>query len=225
MTPKIDASWQKVLKADFESEYFEHLKIFLLEEKKKNIVYPVGNKIFAAFNRTPFDKVKVVLLGQDPYHGPGQAEGLCFSVPDGIPMPPSLMNILKELESDLGYPFPSNGHLGKWADQGVFLLNATLSVCEHRAGSHQGHGWETFTDSVIRHLSEEKQGLVFLLWGNFAQAKASLIDTNKHYLLKTVHPSPLSAYRGFFGCKHFSKTNEILQQQGKTPIDWNLNTL
>ncbi|MDE6694407.1 MAG: uracil-DNA glycosylase, partial [Bacteroidales bacterium] len=183
---------------------------------------PPGNLIFNAFNSTPFDKVKVVLIGQDPYHEPGQAEGLCFSVPDGCPFPPSLVNILKELESDLGFPFPASGHLGKWAEQGVFMLNAPLTVRAHQAGSHQRRGWETFTDAVIRTLSEKKTGLVFLLWGSYAQAKSALIDTSKHHILKAVHPSPLSAYRGFFGCRAFSRTNEILLSQGLSPIDWQL---
>lgn len=220
--PRIEASWLEVLAPEFENPYFAELKAFLVEEKKHYAVYPPGNLIFNAFNSTPFDKVKVVLIGQDPYHEPGQAEGLCFSVPDGCPFPPSLVNILKELESDLGFPFPASGHLGKWAEQGVFMLNATLTVRAHQAGSHQRRGWETFTDAVIRTLSQKKTGLVFLLWGSYAQAKSALIDTNKHHILKAVHPSPLSAYRGFFGCKAFSKTNEILLAQGLAPIDWKL---
>lgn len=220
--PRIEASWLEVLAPEFESPYFAELKAFLVEEKKHYAVYPPGNLIFNAFNSTPFDKVKVVLIGQDPYHEPGQAEGLCFSVPDGCPFPPSLVNILKELESDLGFPFPASGHLGKWAEQGVFMLNATLTVRAHQAGSHQRRGWETFTDAVIRTLSQKKTGLVFLLWGSYAQAKSALIDTNKHHILKAVHPSPLSAYRGFFGCKAFSKTNEVLLAQGLAPIDWKL---
>ena len=225
VNPQIEAGWLEVLKEEFSAPYFARLKEFLVAEKRTQTVYPPGPLIFNAFNSTPFDKVKVVLLGQDPYHEAGQAEGLCFSVPEGCAFPPSLVNILKELESDLGYPFPRSGHLAKWAAQGVFLLNATLTVRAHQAGSHQRRGWETFTDAVIRALSEKKQGLVFLLWGSYAQAKSALIDTSRHYILKTVHPSPLSAYRGFFGCKHFSQTNRILEQQGKSPIDWNLHTL
>lgn len=224
VNPQIEAGWLEVLRPQFEAPYFAELKRFLVAEKQSQTVYPPGPLIFNAFNSTPFDKVKVVMIGQDPYHEPGQAEGLCFSVPDGCPFPPSLMNILKELEQDLGIPFPKSGHLGKWAREGVFLLNATLTVRAHQAGSHQRRGWETFTDAVISSLSEKKNDLVFLLWGSFAQAKASLIDTNKHHILRTVHPSPLSAYRGFFGCRHFSQTNAILQSQGIAPIDWNLNT-
>ncbi|MCH5244419.1 MAG: uracil-DNA glycosylase [Lentimicrobiaceae bacterium] len=224
VNPQIEPGWLEVLRPQFEAPYFAELKRFLVEEKQSQTVYPPGKLIFNAFNSTPFDSVKVVLIGQDPYHEPGQAEGLCFSVPDGCPFPPSLVNIFKEIQQDLGIDFPRSGHLAKWARQGVFLLNATLTVRAHQAGSHQKRGWETFTDAVIRCLSQHKNGLVFLLWGSFAQAKASLIDTGKHYILKAVHPSPLSAYRGFFGCRHFSQTNAILQQQGLEPIDWNLNT-
>lgn len=221
--PRIEPSWLEVLSDEFAKPYFAQLKAFLLEEKRRYEVYPPGPLIFNAFNSTPFDKVKVVLIGQDPYHEPGQAEGLCFSVPDGCPFPPSLVNILKELESDLGYPFPKSGHLAKWAQQGVFMMNATLTVRAHQAGSHQRKGWETFTDAVIRILSQRKDGLVFLLWGSYAQAKSALIDTTRHHILKAVHPSPLSAYRGFFGCRHFSQTNALLAAQGKEPVDWNLN--
>lgn len=224
VNPQIEPGWLEVLRPQFEAPYFAELKRFLVEEKQSQTVYPPGKLIFNAFNSTPFDSVKVVLIGQDPYHEPGQAEGLCFSVPDGCPFPPSLVNIFKEIQQDLGIDFPRSGHLAKWARQGVFLLNATLTVRAHQAGSHQKRGWETFTDAVIHCLSQHKNGLVFLLWGSFAQAKASLIDTGKHYILKAVHPSPLSAYRGFFGCRHFSQTNAILQQQGLAPIDWNLNT-
>lgn len=223
VNPQLESSWLEVLRPQFEAPYFAALKQFLVQEKKTQSVFPPGNLIFHAFNRTPFDKVKVVLLGQDPYHEPGQAEGLCFSVPGGCPFPPSLRNIFQELQSDLGIAAPASGHLGKWAEQGVFLLNATLTVRAHQAGSHQKQGWEMFTDAVIGTLSERKTGLVFLLWGSYAQAKASLIDTSKHHILKAVHPSPLSAYRGFFGCKHFSQTNAILQSQGLAPIDWDLN--
>lgn len=223
VNPQMEAGWLEVLRPQFEMPYFTELKRFIVQEKQTQTVYPPAKLIFNAFNSTPFDKVKVVIIGQDPYHEPGQAEGLCFSVPAGCAFPPSLVNILKELEQDLGIPFPKSGHLGKWAREGVFLLNATLTVRAHQAGSHQRRGWETFTDAVISSLSEKKDDLVFLLWGSFAQAKASLIDTNRHHILKAVHPSPLSAYRGFFGCRHFSQTNAILQSKGITPIDWDLN--
>jgi uracil-DNA glycosylase len=220
--PKIEPEWLEVLRPEFEKPYFAELKSFLLEEKKLYRIYPPGNRIFAAFDFTPFSKVKVVILGQDPYHGDGQAHGLCFSVPDGISFPPSLVNIYKELTSDLGIPLPKSGNLEKWAKQGVLLLNATLSVRANQAGSHQRHGWENFTDEVIRQLSARHSGLVFILWGSYAQAKEALIDTSKHHVLKAVHPSPLSVYRGFFGCRHFSKTNELLVSAGKEPVDWNL---
>ncbi len=219
--PRIEAGWLEVLREEFEKPYFEKLKGFLLEEKKQYQVFPPGKRIFAAFDHTPFNKVKVVILGQDPYHGNGQAHGLCFSVPDGVAIPPSLVNIYKELNSDLGIPIPKSGNLEKWAEQGVLLLNATLTVRANQAGSHQNQGWENFTDEVIRQLSARHTGLVFLLWGSYAQAKTALIDTSKHHVLKSVHPSPLSAYRGFFGCRHFSKTNALLLSTGKEPIDWN----
>ena len=206
----------------FQSSYFRTLKEFLEEEKKKHTLYPPGRLIFNAFQRTPFDRVKVVILGQDPYHGKGQAHGLCFSVPQGIPKPPSLVNIFKELHSDLGIPIPEHGNLEKWADQGVLLINATLTVRDSQAGSHQKRGWETFTNRVIEVVSQEKSGVVFLLWGRFAQAKESLIDNGKHLILKSAHPSPLSAYNGFFGCRHFSKTNDYLKKQEETGIDWTL---
>ena len=222
INPKIDPAWKEVLSNEFESGYFSHLKSFLVNEKAKHLVFPPGKLIFNAFDLTPFPEVKVVLLGQDPYHNVGQAHGLCFSVPDGVAHPKSLINIFKELHDDLGFAVPQSGNLEKWAKQGVLLLNATLTVRAHEAGSHQHQGWELFTDAVIRTLSEKQSGIVFLLWGNYAQAKESLIDTSKHFVLKTVHPSPLSASRGFFGCKHFSKTNEILLQNGKAAIDWQL---
>jgi uracil-DNA glycosylase len=222
INPQIDPTWKEVLAQEFESEYFSRLKQFLVNEKLKNRVFPPGSLIFNAFNLTPFPAVKVVLLGQDPYHNIGQAHGLCFSVPDGVAHPKSLINIFQEMHTDLGMPIPRSGNLEKWARQGVLLLNATLTVRAHEAGSHQRQGWETFTDAVIKTLSDKQNGLVFLLWGNYAQAKESLIDTSKHFILKTVHPSPLSASRGFFGCKHFSKTNEILRQNGKEEIDWGL---
>ena len=220
--PVIEERWKSVLMDQFQSPYFRTLKEFLVEEKKKYTLYPPGRQIFNAFQRTPFDRVKVVILGQDPYHGKGQAHGLCFSVPQGIPKPPSLVNIFKELDSDLGIPIPEHGNLEKWADQGVLLINATLTVRDNQAGSHQKRGWETFTNRVIEVVSQEKSGVVFLLWGRFAQAKEALIDNNKHLILKSVHPSPLSAYNGFFGCRHFSKTNDYLKKQEETGIDWTL---
>jgi uracil-DNA glycosylase len=220
--PRIEKEWLEVLRSEFEKPYFTDLKAFLNEEKKHYRVYPPGNRIFAAFDYTPFSKVKVVILGQDPYHGDGQAHGLCFSVPEGVALPPSLVNIYKELTTDLGIPVPKSGNLENWAKQGVLLLNATLTVRANQAGSHQRRGWENFTDEVIRQLSARHTGLVFILWGSYAQAKEALIDTSKHYVLKAVHPSPLSVYRGFFGCRHFSKTNELLSQAGKEPVDWRL---
>jgi uracil-DNA glycosylase len=223
VSPVIDESWKAVLKAEFEMQYFMELKSFLVEEKRKYRVFPPGKLIFSAFDHTPFEKVKVVLLGQDPYHGPGQAHGLCFSVPEGIQKPPSLVNIFKELQADLGIVPPLHGNLTKWADQGVLLLNATLTVRENQAGSHQNHGWETFTDAAITRLSELRNGLVFVLWGNYAIAKRSLIDSSRHSILTAVHPSPLSAHRGFFGCGHFSRINNLLRQQGVKEIDWQLS--
>jgi len=221
--PRIEKEWLDVLRPEFSKPYFTELKSFLLEEKKRFRVFPPGNRIFAAFDYTPFSKVKVVILGQDPYHGDGQAHGLCFSVPDGIPLPPSLINIYQELSTDLSIEIPKSGNLEKWAKQGVLLLNATLTVRANQAGSHQKHGWENFTDEVIRQLSARHTGLVFILWGSYAQAKETLIDGSKHFVLKAVHPSPLSVYRGFFGCRHFSKTNELLVKAGKEPVDWSLN--
>jgi len=220
--PVIEEGWKSMLMDQFQAPYFRTLKEFLVEEKKSYTIYPPGNLIFNAFQRTPFDRVKVVILGQDPYHGRGQAHGLCFSVPQGIPKPPSLVNIFKELNSDLGMPIPAHGTLEKWADQGVLLINATLTVRDSQAGSHQKRGWETFTNRVIEVVSQEHSGLVFLLWGRFAQAKESLIDGDKHLILKSAHPSPLSAFNGFFGCRHFSLTNDYLVKHGKTGIDWTL---
>jgi uracil-DNA glycosylase len=220
--PDIEKSWAEILVNEFNSPYFLKLKSFLIEEKEKYVIFPNGSLIFSAFNYTPFDNVKVVVLGQDPYHGENQANGLCFSVSNGIRKPPSLENIFKELNTDLGYKIPINGSLEKWAHQGVLLLNATLTVRAHQAGSHQNKGWELFTDSVIKQLSDKREGLVFILWGNYAQAKQKLIDSSRHFILKAAHPSPFSAYNGFFGCKHFSKTNEILVKQGKQPVDWRL---
>lgn len=222
VSPNIENEWLKELRNEFEKDYFSQLKSFLTEEKNTQIVYPPGNRIFAAFNYTPFSKVKVVLIGQDPYHGQGQANGLCFSVADGVKQPPSLVNIFKELRDDAGCPLPFSGNLEKWARQGVFLLNATLTVRANTPGSHQNKGWENFTDAVIKILSEKKKNLVFLLWGNYAKAKTELIDNNKHLILTAAHPSPL-ARGAFFGCKHFSKTNEYLQLKGKEPIDWCLD--
>ncbi|NOR88129.1 MAG: uracil-DNA glycosylase [Bacteroidales bacterium] len=219
---KINAEWYQILADQFNSSYFKELKLFLTDEKKQYSVYPPGDEIFSAFDNTPFNQVKVVILGQDPYHGPNQANGLCFSVKDGIKHPPSLRNIYKEIEQDLSIPYPKSGNLEPWAKQGVLLINATLTVRAHEAGSHQKKGWEQFTDTIIQRLSEEKKGLVFLLWGNFAIAKSKLIDQTKHHILTAVHPSPLSAHRGFFGCKHFSKTNEILGEQSSNPIDWRI---
>ena len=222
INPQIEESWRKVLADEFNADYFASLKEFLVKEKAKYKIYPPGQLIFNAFNKTPFEKVKVVILGQDPYHGKRQAHGLCFSVPEGIDPPPSLINIFKELNTDTGIPMPKSGNLEKWATQGVLLLNATLTVCANQAGSHQGKGWETFTDSVIKSISDKKAGIVFILWGKYAQAKEILIDTKKHYILKAAHPSPFSAYNGFFGCRHFSKTNEILNRHGFEPIDWSI---
>ncbi len=220
INPKIEESWKSRLMKEFNAEYFMQLREQLKEEKKHYVIYPPGSLIFSAFDHTPFDAVKVVIIGQDPYHGEGQANGLCFSVSNGIAKPPSLENIFKELNADLGIPVPRAGNLEKWADQGVLLINASLTVRANAANSHQNLGWHTFTDAVIRILSDQKQGLVFLLWGKFAQGKETLIDSSKHHILKAAHPSPLSAYNGFFGCRHFSKTNEILRNEGKKEIDW-----
>ena len=222
VNPRIEESWKAALEGEFDKQYFKELKEFLVDEKSKYAVYPPGGLIFNAFRLTPFDRVRVVLLGQDPYHGQGQAHGLCFSVPPGISAPPSLVNIFKEIERDLGIPVPSHGNLERWARQGVLLLNATLTVRANQPGSHQRKGWETFTNAVIGKLSEKRVGLIFLLWGKFAQEKEALIDTNRHYILKAAHPSPYSAYNGFFGCRHFSKTNEILKKHGLEEVDWRL---
>ena len=217
---QIEESWKRHLAPEFEKPYFVNLTNFVREEYGKGAVYPPGPLIFNAFNLCPFDRVKVVIIGQDPYHGPGQAHGLCFSVNDGIPFPPSLVNIFKEIGSDLGTPIPATGNLTRWANQGVLLLNATLTVRAHQAGSHQNHGWEEFTDAAIRALATERENLVFLLWGAYAQKKGAFIDRNRHLVLASVHPSPLSAYHGFFGNKHFSKTNEYLVAHGQEPIRW-----
>lgn len=220
--PIIENSWKQELSEEFNAEYFSLLKSFLLQEKKNFVIYPPGSEIFAAFNYTPFDKVKAVILGQDPYHGAGQANGLCFSVKAGITKPPSLQNIFKELHADLGKNIPMNGNLEKWALEGVLLLNATLTVRSGQAGSHQNKGWEIFTDAAIKVLSEKKKNLVFILWGNFAQAKQSLIDPMYHLIIKSPHPSPFSADRGFFGSKPFSKCNTYLKQNDIEEIDWTL---
>ena len=222
INPRIEASWKAILIEEFNKDYFKELKQFLLQEKQHHVIYPSGKEIFNAFNCTPFEKVKVVILGQDPYHGKGQAHGLSFSVPFGIKTPPSLKNIFKELKADLDIPIAESGNLNSWAKQGVLLLNATLTVRAKQASSHQNKGWENFTDAVISSLSENKEALIFLLWGRFAQNKASLIDSKKHHILTAAHPSPFSAYSGFFGCKHFSKTNEILNKNGLETIDWKL---
>ena len=221
VSPRIEASWLEVLRPQFEAPYFAQLKEFLIAERQQYVCYPKGSDIFAAFDRTPFDKVKVVILGQDPYHEPEQAHGLCFSVRQGVAVPPSLVNIIKEINSDLGTQIPLTcGDLSHWADQGVLLLNATLTVRAHQAGSYQHHGWEQFTDAAIQALNQYRQGIVFLLWGSFAISKAQFIDRTKHYVLTAPHPSPLSAYRGFFGCRHFSQCNAILMKEGKEPIRW-----
>ena len=222
MSPQIEESWLNVLASEFEQPYFAGLKAFLLEEKRLYVVYPPGSLIFNAFAHTPFDKVKVVILGQDPYHGKGQAHGLCFSVPNGVQPPPSLINMYKEIHNDLGIAPSASGNLECWADRGVFLLNATLTVRASTAGSHQNKGWETFTDKVIQTLSSRRENLVFILWGNYARAKKILIDSQKHLVLEAAHPSPFSVHNGFFGCKHFSKANEYLQQHGIEPIDWSV---
>jgi len=223
MDIQIEESWKNVLKEEFEKTYFQHIVTFLRAEKALGkIIYPPGPLIFNAFKQTPFDKVQVVILGQDPYHNKNQAHGLSFSVPDGCPKPPSLVNIFKELKNDLGIEIPENGNLTKWAQQGVLLLNAALTVRQNEPGSHAQIGWLQFTDNVIKKISEEKEGIIFLLWGKFAQEKQSLIDETKHYVLKAAHPSPFSANNGFLGCKHFSKVNDLLMKQHKTPIDWKL---
>lgn len=217
---KIDESWKEVLKEEFEKDYFVNLTSFVRQEYKDKTIYPKASNIFNAFNLCPFDKVKVVILGQDPYHEPNQAHGLCFSVLEPTPSPPSLKNIFKEINLDLGITPLESGDLTRWASQGVLLLNATLTVEAHKAGSHQGKGWEEFTDRVIFNLANRKSGLVFLLWGSYAQKKGEFIDQTKHLVLKSVHPSPLSAHRGFFGNHHFSQANNYLIAQGKLPIDW-----
>ena len=219
-TPKIEESWKEILETEFSAEYFQQLTRFVEEERSTHMVYPPDAKVFEALNLTPFKDVKIVIIGQDPYHGPGQAHGLCFSVQEGIKIPPSLRNIFKEIHNDLGIIPPENGDLESWAKQGVLLLNATLTVRAEQAGSHQKKGWEQFTDAVIRRISEKRSGVIFLLWGAYAGHKAELIDAAKHHIFKSAHPSPLSAHRGFFGCRHFSQANAILREMGEREINW-----
>ncbi|WP_424964166.1 uracil-DNA glycosylase [Ekhidna sp.] len=220
MDVKIEQSWKKLLEPEFEKAYFKELVSFVKAEYITKQVFPPGSLIFNAFDHCPFNEVKVVIVGQDPYHGPGQANGLCFSVADGVRHPPSLQNIFKEIQNDLKQPIPESGNLERWADQGVLLLNATLTVEARKAGSHQNKGWEQFTDEVLRVVSDEKENVVFLLWGAYAQKKGTLVNGDKHLILKAPHPSPFSAHSGFFGCKHFSKTNQYLSSKGLTPISW-----
>lgn len=220
MDVQIEQSWKEILAPEFEKDYFIRLTNFVRQEYKTTTVYPPGNLIFNAFNLCPFQEVKVVIIGQDPYHGEHQAHGLCFSVNDGIQFPPSLKNIFKEIENDLGIGIPQSGNLTRWAQQGVLMLNATLTVRAHQAGSHQRKGWEEFTDAAIRALTEKREHLVFILWGAYAQKKGAFIDRQKHLVLTSVHPSPLSAHNGFFGNKHFSRTNEYLMEHEKAPIQW-----
>ena len=220
MDVRIDESWKSILQDEFEKDYFLKLTEFIRDEYKTRKIFPPAKLIFNAFDQCTFDKLKVVILGQDPYHGPGQAHGLCFSVNDGVNFPPSLRNIFKELQNDIGKPIPRSGNLTDWAKQGVLLLNATLTVQAYMAGSHQNKGWEQFTDAVIHKINHQKENVVFILWGNYAISKSKLIDQNKHLVLTSVHPSPLSASRGFFGNKHFSKTNDYLIEKGLKPIKW-----
>ena len=220
MDVRIEQSWKNVLQSEFDKPYFGQLTEFVRNEYKTKRIFPPAGLIFNAFDQCPFDDVKAVILGQDPYHGEGQAHGLCFSVNDGVRFPPSLVNIFKEIENELGKPAPATGNLLRWSRQGVLLLNATLTVQAHQAGSHQKHGWEQFTDSVIRTLSERKEHLVFLLWGAYARSKATLIDNTRHLVLQSAHPSPLSAYNGFFGNGHFTKANEYLREHGEKEIEW-----
>ncbi|CAN5134209.1 uracil-DNA glycosylase [soil metagenome] len=223
MDVQIENSWKEVLKDEFPQDYFQQIVVFLKTEKSAGkLIFPPGGYIFNAFEKTPFEKVKVVLLGQDPYHNKGQAHGLSFSVPDGIAFPPSLMNIFKELKNDVGLEIPTSGNLEPWATQGILLLNASLTVRTHEPGSHSKIGWLQFTDKVILKISELNNGIIFLLWGRFAHQKQMLIDETKHFVLKAAHPSPFSADKGFFGCRHFSKTNDLLVSQNKSPINWKL---
>jgi uracil-DNA glycosylase len=220
MEVKIAQDWKDILAPEFEKPYFEQLTRFVRDEYAAHRIYPRGSNIFRAFDKCPFDKVKVVIIGQDPYHGPGQAHGLCFSVADGVPFPPSLQNIFKEVHSDTGAEIPLSGNLDRWAEQGVLLLNAVLTVREHEAASHAGKGWEQFTDAVVRAVAERKEGVVYMLWGSYAQRKGAIADPSRNLILKAVHPSPLSAYRGFLGCRHFSQANNYLESIGKETIRW-----
>ena len=217
---RIAEDWKELLKDEFSKPYFEELTSFVKGEYGSGVVYPAGRNIFRAFDCCPVDKIKVVIIGQDPYHGPGQANGLCFSVAEGVPFPPSLRNILQEVHTDVGSPIPTSGELERWAEQGVLLLNAVLTVRAHEAASHAGRGWERFTDAVVKAIAERKEGVVYMLWGSYAQKKGSIADPSKNLILKAVHPSPLSAYRGFFGCKHFSAANDYLASIGKETIRW-----
>lgn len=221
MDVRIHDSWKQLLQDEFDKEYFKNLIAFVKSEYKAHTVYPPGKQIFSAFDHCPVADCKVVILGQDPYHGPGQANGLCFSVNDGIQKPPSLLNIFKEIQDDLGIPVPVSGNLERWANQGILLLNATLTVRQGVAGSHQKKGWETFTDAVIERIAQEKEGIVFMLWGNYAQEKGKVIDPSRHFILKAKHPSPLATkWGGWFGCKHFSQTNAYLRSRGLEEIKW-----
>lgn len=220
MNVKIADDWKALLQDEFDKPYFEELVQFVKEEYATATIFPLGKNIFRAFDKCPLYKLKVVIIGQDPYHGEGQANGLCFSVNDGVQFPPSLQNIFKEIASDLGKPAPTSGNLDRWAEQGVLLLNAVLTVKAHCPTSHAGKGWEQFTDAVVRKINEHKQGVVYMLWGSYAQKKGAVADPSSNLILKSVHPSPLSVYRGFFGCKHFSKANEYLQSIGREPIEW-----
>lgn len=217
---RIAEDWKEVLQEEFTKPYFDELVEFVKHEYASSVVYPAGANIFRAFDKCPFDKLKVVIIGQDPYHGPGQANGLCFSVARGVQFPPSLQNIFKEVQSDIGTPIPESGELDRWAEQGVLLLNAVLTVRAHQAASHAGRGWERFTDAVVRAIAERKSEVVYMLWGSYAQKKGAIANPANNLILKAVHPSPLSAYRGFFGCKHFSEANKYLESVGKTPVVW-----
>ena len=220
MDVKIAADWKALLQPEFDKPYFEQLTRFVRAEYASQHIFPAGRNIFRAFDKCPFDRLKVVIIGQDPYHGEGQANGLCFSVNDGVAFPPSLQNIFQEIRDDTGTPVPESGNLDRWAEQGVLLLNSVLTVRAHQAASHAGHGWEQFTDAVVRLIAERKKGIVYMLWGNYAQRKGEIADPSRNLILRSVHPSPLSVYRGFFGCRHFSKANAYLESIGKTPIVW-----
>ena len=220
MEVRIDPQWKALIGAEFDKEYFAELVSFVKQEYATHRIFPAGRNIFRAFEKCKPDDLKVVIIGQDPYHGIGQANGLCFSVNDGVPFPPSLVNIFQEVKADGGAPIPTSGNLDRWAEQGVLLLNAVLTVRAHEAASHAGKGWERFTDAVVQAIAQHKQGIVYMLWGNYAQRKAAMVDPQKNCILKSVHPSPLSAHRGFFGCRHFSQANQYLIQTGRTPIVW-----